>query len=256
MAEKKIFFMHMPKCAGSSIYDLFSSHYKVLGFAETFLPDIAALREATGEIDFVGGHIRIHDMMQIVGSDPNYRCFTIMRDPVEQLASHLCWIKRYNLDERRNDYGQLDLFTRRLVDELKPVDFADPGHLDHFLTHLPAKGLIYFDNMQSRYLLNEHRSEWKEWQPVTLNLTHHILENLSRFEFVGHMSRPERTLEMVRSRFFPQSDAISLPVTNVNTLEEKIDTGNPMIVDVLKKRLNVDLWLSREILHRIDNSQY
>lgn len=254
MDARNVLFMHIPKCAGSAIYDWVQDNIgsdQTVAFAERFMPDLDRLRTIAHGSRFVGGHLLLHDVAKII-PDGGAFLVTLVREPIKQLVSHLQWIDTYNSESRDPEYQAMDLETRRVVDELKKTDFADPGSLDYFLTNLSPKGVFYFDNLQSRYFVAHRVPPIQDYTPLTLNYTIQILKALTCFDYVGSVADVAGVADVLAAQlgFEPKAD---ITLANTSQAVRRIDGSNQMVAGVLRKRLLVDEWLYREITHRLSS---
>lgn len=244
------FFMHIAKTAGSYVNRLFGDalgETNIVVHAESKLRDPSNFKRLITEqnVKFFSGHLylRLWDEFS-KHVDKEFKLITVVRDPIEQIASHILWLDHYNLDRKRGEYQRLSESHRRLVDLIQNVNFDDPGHLDHFLTHLPPAGLQLLDNCQSRYFLCGPGSPILNHEPITLAHTSAIVKSCNRFDLILVQNDLRAGVLMINS-LLGTNLVFSETRVNEAKAERTIDTSNPVIRALLSKRSTTDLWLWR-----------
>lgn len=248
--QRAIFFMHIAKTAGSYVNSLFRDtlgEARAVDHIEMRLPNAELLRSAVDEggVDFVSGHVylRLWSELAKTTSRPFFR-FTVIRDPIEHLASHILWLDHYNLPEKRGEYAGLSEAHQRLVDLIGRVNFADMGALDAFLTHLPAAGVQLLDNCQSRYFVCGPGASTAHHDPLTLSHADQIARAARCFDLVIRQDCLAAGIAKVNTLTGLALEASKARV-NAAKSERAIDTKNPVVRSIFGKRTLVDQWLWR-----------
>lgn len=151
---RRVVFLHIPKCAGSSVNMLFKAQ---LGSGSSRHVVILDDRLPKSELDdrirrardaqFVGGHFGIETLERIRG---DAFTFTVLRDPFDRL---------------RSIYGHLSTRT----DVLPVGDKVHAMSLDDFLASEDEDVLQWTDNVMARMLAFAHRREnIAAWEPHAL----------------------------------------------------------------------------------------
>jgi len=175
MAEiaDRIAFMHIPKTAGVSIIDAFMERLGAEA-CHTFSPTIAD--EDFSDKRFVAGHVYIGDITR------NAFLFTFLREPVNQLASHLMWIDHYNMPEYGHDVAGFPRSVREGIEALRGKDLSSARDLDRYLAGVPADSVLRIRNLQAE-LMAFCRGKV---EPVgDKRLAEMAIANLDRLGFVG-----------------------------------------------------------------------
>ncbi|MDQ0325201.1 hypothetical protein J2R99_001050 [Rhodopseudomonas julia] len=150
-AIDKIFFLHIPKTAGSAFNLAFQEavppgrHFEHMESRRELFYSIIS----DGKPFYASGHFpfsRVRDLVM----RPDVFTITIFREPLKQLLSHLKWVKAYGRPD-----GEA---RRRLIPEniaelslaLWETDLNDVARLEPILASPTAISL--FDNTQTRYM--------------------------------------------------------------------------------------------------------
>lgn len=212
-----IFFMHIAKTAGSSVNTLFREHFgdRALLHAEG---NNGGWVGNPDKYDFISGHVRLQDLEKGLGKSPSF-AFTVLREPVEHLRSHLNWIRLQVQQERFSEfiasYPEVGAISRALAN----LDINDPDRIRHFLE---AEGinlncLQYFDNCQARYFSGTIPT--KKFGPSDFRAA---LSVFDRFDHIGLSSDLSATINEVCGRLNiarPDNTATE----NVEEYEKNVD---------------------------------
>ena len=246
-----VFFMHIAKTAGSYINKWLSSSLPdgvVIDHIESRLPpgaSIEGLLENGARI--ISGHIRYHHWLELTKRcEAKFVVVSAVREPIEQLASHILWLDHYNDPKFRSEYLALDESTRRVVDEIGATRLDSPGSLDTFMTNLSPRATSLLDNCQSRYFISGHGSPVGVCEPLTLGHAAFLDQMLDRFDhIVLHNRLREGLIELGEKLGVP----LSFPEGKINTAKSgrSINLDSPLVRQVLGKRLLLDQWLWRRL---------
>lgn len=248
--QRAIFFMHIAKTAGSYVNHLFRETLgedRTVEHIEMRLGSAEAVRQAVDErgIDFVSGHVYLRLWNELARSTARELLrMTVIREPIEHLASHILWLDHYNLPEKRAEYGRLSEAHQRLVDLIGRVDFADMGALDDFLTHLPAVGVQLLDNCQTRYFVCGPGAATAHHDPLTLAHADEIGRAARGFDLVIRQDRMEEGIARINA-LTGLTLTHSAERVNAAKSARRIDTQNPVVRAIFGKRTLVDQWLWR-----------
>ncbi len=178
---KNIYFMHIPKTAGSSFNaftrlcfpsDEYSPHIERLGKTER--------RALFGDRKYIAGHLPWSEVGRLV-ENTRYSLYTIIRNPYKHLHSHLNYVSSMHTNAEHdvhNKYKHNDTI-KELAAQLSQLNFRDDNKLQHFIEELKGFKRDFFDNTQTRYFL-DYRPE-----KVTVKDLENAKKNISRFHLVG-----------------------------------------------------------------------
>ena len=150
----RIFFMHIPKTAGTSFNTFIRQHYPD-GLVSTHIESLPESKypELVREKCFLGGHFRLETLLKNFDPD-NYCLYTIIRNPHRHLHSNLNWLRgglTRPADEVFRNYPQnLQEFGRKLGSAHLDVKST----LGTIVNNLSEFECELFDNRQTRHFLD------------------------------------------------------------------------------------------------------
>lgn len=155
-----VFFIHIPKTAGTSVNDLLASLYAPAETAQ----HIELHREwhksdFWTRFPFVSGHVAYEVVRQFVPA--HFKFVTFLRDPLQHLMSVIRYQYAITAPEGENLFGYVSPELRSISERMHEVDFTNPSEFERWLTNVLAEGqhgLELFDNMQTRFLSTADRN--------------------------------------------------------------------------------------------------
>jgi hypothetical protein len=153
--KTKLFLMHIAKTGGTSVNSwLISSLGPDRCRAHLESRSNWENNNLDKEHDFLSGHIRLKAAKRLMNLDRFYTA-AVFRDPIEHLASHLCWVKYIGADSKSEFFKSHQRDIQKLALQIQSVDFSKPVELKEFLNSTNPTMNNLFDNCQLRYLLSE-----------------------------------------------------------------------------------------------------
>lgn len=176
---RNIFFMHIPKTAGTSFNTLACSLLANDGVvAHLELSDRHHYPQLQKQNRYLSGHLSVgvwKSCFDLSRAD----LLTIVREPYGHLHSHLNWLIETATRSPDNYFKQqnpvIDDFGRRLAE----LDFSEPAAVQRFVVDLDDLGAAFLDNAQTRYFLDDQP---RRTAPDDLQ---QALGNLSLFRAIG-----------------------------------------------------------------------
>jgi hypothetical protein len=243
IAANSGFFMHIAKTAGSYMNDVFSQ-----SLGERFVAHCEGPNQLNKDADVVlwSGHVYLESWRKIeVQRGWTTKRFTLLREPLSQLSSHILWLDHYAGPAVRREYNALDVGSRQVVDEVAATDLSDAGAIDRLFTNLVDRGVMYFDNCQSRYFI-AGSSEISRTEPLHLGMRSTLDKALNEFSVVGTDDNIEGFIRRVADEL-----SIDLKYSEKRVNEAKatrsIDLSDPDVRAVLAKRTMLDNWLYKRV---------
>lgn len=175
-----IFFMHIPKTAGTSFnnhvqswfaYDQWHIH------TETY--DTEKLRSLTRPGTYLAGHLPLFKIRDTFSNVANIQLYALLRDPLMQLHSHLAWIKGIGLNKEGQFFRSHPPVVQTLATKLQQHALQTPEQIAEFINQLNGFEWDFFDNIQTRYFL--------EYRPdrVGENDAESAMNNFKQFAAIG-----------------------------------------------------------------------
>ncbi len=253
--DTPIFFMHIAKTAGSYLnrrFEVLLGPQYCATHIELSIGNRTDLKAALDRgVTFFSGHVMLGLWNDIAGDlAPKFQMATILRDPIEHLASHIQWLDHYNRPDKRREYLALDEAHRRVVDKIGASDIGEIGQLDDFLTNLSGIETRLFDNCQARYFLMSGQRDVVSQRALSLGDRRHVSAALKRFDYVIRQDDLKNGLALLSKG---TGIDLSFSDTRINAAKSlrKIDTSNLIVRQILGKRTLLDQWLWRRV-HSLD----
>lgn len=181
-AYRPVFFMHIAKTAGSTVNEYARNVLGPAGATVHLESDPRWHDKANGAFEhasFLSGHLSLPVIRGFVDVH-HHLLATTFRDPLPQLASHLCWVRSLCNDERRDAYDRVPVAIQDLARKLASCDFSSASSLRSVLAALTDTERALLDNCQTRYLLGPNRGE-----PLGPAEVSRALGELDRFDLLG-----------------------------------------------------------------------
>ena len=183
---RRVFFLHIPKTAGSSNNIFLRSLFGEDGFqdhVENLLPrllegELPPLRQRC-----ISGHVPLWAWSLYRGTHV-YERITLLRDPWRRLVSHVNWVNQFNHGVRMPSHGPGAQSLANVARALEQTDFEDRKSLKRLFDIANAQPYFSsFDNYQVRMLRTGRMDAMeKEMSPKDVEVAS---EELSRFLAFG-----------------------------------------------------------------------
>lgn len=150
----RIFFMHIPKTAGSTFNaqaSLFYPESRVLTHLEAESEEVRFDRP--GSSFFASGHLGWLTISAFPDRE-DLVFYTILREPFSHLHSHLNWIKGIGTDPKSGFFLAHPPVIRNLALRLNRRDRSTKEILRQLVISLDGFEIDFFDNLQTRYFLD------------------------------------------------------------------------------------------------------
>ena len=211
-ARAPIFFLHIPKTAGSALngycVNWFGSERSLLHVESVVGVESVETVECTIDwtvYDFVSGHLTV-PMMQRLIEIHEWVTVTMVREPFQQVLSHLKWLREIGCPGRSDSLGDYPVEFQEIALGLYEYDLESPSDVRALIYWLETIGFDYFHDCQTLYLDGESRD------------LERALENLAEFDVVGLSEDPGRVIEaLARKGYCGRNEPGHIEPRNVQT---------------------------------------
>ena len=198
-ARQKLFFMHIAKAGGSSVNAYFSRQFAPDEARQHLESDPAWTGDPRSleQRYFLSGHVNSVAIDRHLSLEA-FRRVTVLREPLEQLISHLAWIRRLAVPGEEERYEAHPAYVRAFADKLSATELSDPRALEALVAGLTREERGLVDNCQCRYL-TDTVPDWVQAAHVPA-----AIERLDWFHHVGFVHRLDDFLaEVARAMGWP-----------------------------------------------------
>jgi hypothetical protein len=242
-SDQRIFFMHIPKTAGTS-FNEFARHCfdqeKYATHLERYAPEIR--QEMLAIARYLAGHLTYQEIGELIGVS-SFDLYALLRDPYKHLHSHLNYVRSVYLNTEEEQFYQYrhNQTIRDFGERLSRIDFSDLAELHRFVDELSGFELEFFDNIQTRYFLRYKPEK------VTSSDYDNACNNLKKFKRIGLTEQYDRFRDLFCEDLGlpPQSQEIQ---SNKSRDYQLLDLTDPDTRKILKPLVEFDLQLYDTVL--------
>lgn len=235
--HRKLFFIHIPKAAGSSVNELISS-----AIEGPYYTHIEGLRNQWDEIKnskFLSGHIRYKEYERNF-SKYDYVVFAFFREPLSHLKSHMNWVRRLAEPELTHNREAHASIVHKIADDLADFKFSDLESLQCYVEDLRPIAYGLFDNCQVRFLSGVEPNE-------RVNQKHldEAIKNLNHLHFVGISENSKESQAQLMS-LFELNTTLEEAISNVNSFDFGLNVEDEKVAQILNPLVQYDEKLYEE----------
>lgn len=238
-AWQKILFLHIPKTAGSSFNAIFKNavpqgrHFEHLEGRGERLKGICE----DGLPFFVSGHLTFDSMLTYI-ERPDVFSISILREPADQLLSHLKWVK-YVGSPGYPHPQHVEASILQLARQLFETPLDDIVAVGRLIDSRVGRQL--FDNLHVRYMTNARMDRVDE------SHLHNALENVLKLSFVFVLEDMEAALGLLRHHI---PHITSIGFENAARSSETVDLTDSEIGRFFRERTCYDQKLHDAVWSR------
>lgn len=212
--KDKILFLHIPKTAGTSVNLMLSK-----GF-QTNRIKLHAESERSSRykdinwqnFDFISGHLLLRELTTLIPAHNNVLKITILRNPIQQLLSHINWVKYISNDTNSKFFKNHPDDIKDFSLKLREINFNKANEVIFFLENMPDIGHRLFNNCQTRYLMDKASIR------ISAADAQKAIDSLSFFDYVGTLENLENFIQKI---YFEMNWSVKTKVIKSNALKNK-----------------------------------
>ncbi|MEJ2177565.1 MAG: hypothetical protein P8Y12_06360 [Gammaproteobacteria bacterium] len=240
--ERPVFFVHIPKTAGTSFnnhvhpwfgYGKWHSHIEVL--------DLATQRKLINPGHYIAGHIPLYKLREIEPDFSKLDLHTIFRHPIDQLHSHLAWLKGIGTNPDSGFFKTHQPVIQELSLRMQGAELNYASGVEKFIASMEGFQFEFFDNIQTRYLLDSRPARVSN---ADLN---RAFDNLSAFKTFGTTEHYQDYLDLC-ARYYQQKTSIQSTRHNPAKVAALFDKTDPSILHAIDPLICYDNRLYQHIL--------
>jgi len=193
VTKKKIFSLHIPKTAGSSLNQMLFDHFKKKKVKIHIESDRKNNYSSVkpDKLDFISGHIRLYDAINQFSFN-NFLRVTLLRNPYDQLVSHINWLRFIGTNPDSDYFKAHSEPIQELSLLTKHYNFEQTKEVESFIDQLPPLGHRLFNNCQTRFLLNKESPEI-----VPGKSAKEAIETLHYFDVIGTVEQLDLFMQKI-----------------------------------------------------------
>lgn len=235
--SSRIFFMHVPKAAGTSVNDFFAAVYGSVACAfhlESHPEVLAGLNNpAYDALRVASGHIRLPRIKQVLSDD--WRTVTCLRNPVEHLLSHLRWVKHIGSPQAQVVRERHSPDIQEIALRLNEIALDDIGAVERFIFVEFSETRQLFDNCQTRYLIDRLDER------VELSHSNLALSALKDVDFVFSIEQASTAMPAIMQALGCKLEQMpEFPQSNRGPHQEDVDLNDDRIRDFYRELVAFD----------------
>lgn len=232
--KEKLFFMHIPKTAGSSLNKMLASNFKKRNIQVHAETDRKNNYENIDfkNLDMVSGHIRLYDIIRTFNLN-NFLRITILRNPYEQLISHINWLRYIGSKPKGKYFKAHTEPIREIALKTREVDFKNTTDVERFISQMPDIGDRLFNNCQTRFLLN------KKDPTISVGSSQEAIKTLHYFDVIGTVENMDAFMKKIQEKM---GWGKNKKIIKSNTLNNKykLDKNSEKLRNILKPLFQED----------------
>jgi len=184
--NKKIFYLHILKTAGSSMNSFLTSQFQ----EDESLTHIESKIDFKNEEDLkkadeykvLSGHIQLPQMQNKLKVFNSRITLSTFRIPMEHVISHIAWVRKLGDESEKKRLLQHEDTVQKIVKKLLTVDLTQAKEITKFIAWLEKEKIYLFHDTQTKYL----SGGGNKIEANTINIA---LQNLNKLDFVGVSER-------------------------------------------------------------------
>lgn len=244
--KDKIFFMHIPKTAGSSLNKMLASNFKKRNtqfHIETDRRNNYKNIDLTN-LEMISGHIPLYDIINNLNLN-NFLRITVLRNPYEQLISHINWLRFVGSKPNGKFFKAHTEPIREIALKIKEISFTNTIEVEQFITQMPPIGNRLFNNYQTRFLLN------KKKPTIDKGSAQEAIKTLHYFDLIGTVENLDIFMKKIQGKMNWGKDKKIIKSNALNN-KYKLDKNSEKLKNILNPLFQEDQIIYDYVLSNMD----
>lgn len=236
---RQLIYMHIPKTGGSTVNSVFVRN---LGESQCCVHlESSADRPIPLEARYLSGHLSYPEICTI-NSQAEPFIFTVLRNPVDQLYSHINWVAWVGADTSSEFFKAHSSAVQEASLRLCSIDLAKPSEFLRYIEGMNETERFLFDNCQTRYLSSMPRFSDAFMGDADFETA---IDNASKFHYIGMTESLDISLQAV-------GRVIGVPIKLKDVSQENV--MRYQLLDKIEFMQSIDLL--DDTLLKYDNRLY
>ena len=249
MNKDRIFYLHIPKTAGTSMNTFLSSGFddkEVLTHLESNkIMNSANFAKKAEKYKFISGHVVLPRVIRDLDVFNTMTTVATFRRPIEHVVSHISWVRKLGDPGQEKKLERHTPEIQKIVDKLMQIDLSNPDDVTALIRWLEDEELYLFHNTQTKYLCGGAPGVFT---PQMINAA---LVHLDKIDYVGTVERLDDFYLLLAGSLGLKVNKCDIKKENANGINYGIDVTKPEIAKTLQPLIGWD-----NVVYRIARERF
>jgi hypothetical protein len=255
--SKPIFYLHIPKTAGSSmnrfLIEQFEDDETLLHIESRNIFENQDTLDNAGTYKLLSGHVSFPQMVKKMDVINTRQTIATFRLPLTHVISHISWVRKLADPDERDRLQKHNKTIQKTAAKLADTDLSQPNEITELIRWLGANKVFLFHNTQTKYLCGGGAGAFSP------GLIDQALQHLDKINYVGTVERLNEFISLLCYRLgFSQPNESSIIKENSNSRTYGLDIKDKSICRALQPLIGWDKLIYNQARHRFvdDLHQY
>jgi len=247
---KKLFLIHIPKTAGSSlnyfIQSNFTSNKSIVHLEQNKKWKSGQISRLVESNEFLSGHLSIKDVMKKLDIS-NYYKVAMLRNPLDQVVSHIKWVIGISNKTEGKFFKNHPKVYQDMSLKLRHLDLSKKENLEYFVNNMTFNESNLFTNCQTRYFLDSSTTS------ISVKDAEKAIKCFKNFDLIGTVDRYDDFIKFLCKQMSWKEPKVNRKL-NTNNSNIGIDLSDHEVLTILKKLTWADEMLYEEARLHFESS--